>query len=97
MEILQLDGLEPQLFNLIGPLAMNPKVLRANNNYPFKTTERFQWYIAVEDNDVTGFVPVEQKSGGYFTIKYSFPKDDKGEVVVLLGAGKPKKKIYSNF
>ena len=38
MEILQLDGLEPQLFNLIGPLAMNPKVLRANNNYPFKTT-----------------------------------------------------------
>ena len=61
MEILQLDGLEPQLFNLIGPLAMNPKVLRANNNYPFKTTERFQWYIAVEDNDVTGFVPVEQE------------------------------------
>ena len=60
MEILQLDGLEPQLFNLIGPLAMNPKVLRANNNYPFKTTERFQWYIAVEDNDVTGFVPYMQ-------------------------------------
>lgn len=28
MEILQLDGLEPQLFNLIGPLAMNPKVLK---------------------------------------------------------------------
>ena len=70
MEILQLDGLEPQLFNLIGPLAMNPKVLRANNNYPFKTTERFQWYIAVEDNDVTGFVPVEQKSGGYVINNY---------------------------
>ena len=31
MEILQLDGLEPHLINLIGPLAMNPKVLRANN------------------------------------------------------------------
>ena len=71
MEILQLDGLEPQLFNLIGPLAMNPKVLRANNNYPFKTTERFQWYIAVEDNDVTGFVPVEQKSGGSLTTTMS--------------------------
>ena len=50
MEILQLDGLEPQLFNLIGPLAMNPKVLRANNNYPFKTTERFQW--GKENKDV---------------------------------------------
>mgnify|MGYP007047238369 CR=1 FL=1 len=41
MEILQLDGLEPQLFNLIGPLAMNPKVLRANNNYPFKNDRTF--------------------------------------------------------
>ena len=63
MEILQLDGLEPQLFNLIGPLAMNPKVLRANNNLsPFKNDRTFfQWYIAVEDSDVTGFVPVEQK------------------------------------
>ena len=57
MEILQLDGLEPQLFNLIGPLAMNPKVLRANNNYPFKTTERFQWYIAVEDIYMQLFKP----------------------------------------
>ena len=41
MEILQLDGLEPQLFNLIGPLAMNPKVLRANNNYPLQNDRTF--------------------------------------------------------
>ena len=33
MEILQLDGLEPQLFNLIGPLAMNPKGLRAKLSF----------------------------------------------------------------
>ena len=85
MEILQLDGLEPQLFNLIGPLAMNPKVLRANNNYPFKTTERFQWYIAVEDNDVTGFVPVEQKSGGYVINNYYVHNDDQEVLVELLG------------
>lgn len=90
MEILQLDGLEPQLFNLIGPLAMNPKVLRANNNYPFKTTERFQWYIAVEDNDVTGFVPVEQKSGGYVINNYYVHNDDQEVLVELLGAVKPK-------
>ena len=89
MEILQLDGLEPQLFNLIGPLAMNPKVLRANNNYPFKTTERFQWYIAVEDNDVTGFVPVEQKSGGYVINNYYVHNDDQEVLVELLGAGYP--------
>ena len=75
MEILQLDGLEPQLFNLIGPLAMNPKVLRANNNYPFKTTERFQWYIAVEDNDVNRIVHVEQKSRGNGINNYNVNND----------------------
>lgn len=90
MEILQLDGLEPQLFNLIGPLAMNPKVLRANNNYPFKTTERFQWYIAVEDSDVTGFVPVEQKSGGYVINNYYVHNDDQEVLAGLLEAVKPK-------
>lgn len=95
MEILQLDGLEPQLFNLIGPLAMNPKVLRANNNYPFKTTERFQWYIAVEDNDVTGFVPVEQKSGGYVINNYYVHNDDQEVLVELLGAVKPKNNLYA--
>lgn len=95
MEILQLDGLEPQLFNLIGPLAMNPKVLRANNNYPFKTTERFQWYIAVEDNDVTGFVPVEQKSGGYVINNYYVHNDDLEVLVELLGAVKPKNNLYA--
>lgn len=96
MEILQLDGLEPQLFNLIGPLAMNPKVLRANNNYPFKTTERFQWYIAVEDNDVTGFVPVEQKSGGYVINNYYVHNDDQEVLVELLGAVKPKNNFICN-
>ena len=96
MEILQLDGLEPQLFNLIGPLAMNPKVLRANNNYPFKTTERFQWYIAVEDSDVTGFVPVEQKSGGYVINNYYVHNDDQEVLAGLLEAVKPKKQFVCN-
>ena len=90
MEIVQLDGLEPQLFNLIGPLVMNPKVLKANNNYPFKTTERFQWYIAIENNDVTGFVPVEQKSGSYVINNYY------QEVLTeLLGAIKFQKNLYA--
>ena len=41
MEILQLDGLEPQLFNLIGPLAMNPKVLRLITIIPSKRPNVF--------------------------------------------------------
>ena len=50
------------LYPLIGPLVMNPKVLKANNNYPFKTTANHQWYIAVNDQEeVMGFLPVENK------------------------------------
>ena len=95
MEIVQLDGLEPQLFNLIGPLVMNPKVLKANNNYPFKTTERFQWYIAIENNDVTGFVPVEQKSGSYDINNYYIHNDNQEVQTELIGAIKPKKNLYA--
>ena len=37
-------------------------MIRANNNYPFKTGEEYVWFIAIEDKEVVGFVPVEQKS-----------------------------------
>ena len=41
---------------------MDPDVIRANNNYPFKTSEDYVWYIAVDGKEVRGFIPVEQKS-----------------------------------
>ena len=40
MKVIQLKGLDTDLYPLIGPLVMNPKVLKANNNYPFKTTAK---------------------------------------------------------
>ena len=43
-------------------MVMDPEVIRANNNYPFKTGEEYVWFIAIEDKEVVGFVPVEQKS-----------------------------------
>ena len=62
MKVIQLKGLDTDLYPLIGPLVMNPKVLKANNNYPFKTTANHQWYIAVNDQEeVMGFLPVENK------------------------------------
>ena len=95
MEILQLDGLDPQLFTLIGPLAMNPKVLKANNNYPFKTTARFQWYVAISDENVIGFIPVEKK-GDSFVINNYYVYDDNSEVLKeLLRAVKPKNNLYA--
>ena len=42
MKVIQLKGLDTDLYPLIGPLVMNPKVLKANNNYPFKTTANHQ-------------------------------------------------------
>lgn len=95
MEILQLDGLEPQLFNLIGPLAMNPKVLKANNNYPFKTTERFHWYIAIEDNSVAAFVPVEEKNGGCIINNYYIHNNNLEILKDLLEAISPKNNLYA--
>lgn len=95
MEILQLDGLAPQLFRLIGPLAMNPKVLKANNNYPFKTTEHFQWYIAAEENNVIGFVPVEQKGSSFVINNYYIHNDNKEVMAKLLEAIKTKNNLYA--
>lgn len=95
MEIIELNGIEPQLYTLIGPLAMNPKVLKANNNYPFKTSERFQWYIAIEENNVIGFVPVEQKSSSFVINNYYVCNDDVELLACLLDAIKSKNDLYA--
>ena len=62
MQIIHLQGEEPKLYQLIAPLVMNPDVLRANNNYPFKTTDKFVWFIAIENEEVKGFMPIEKRS-----------------------------------
>lgn len=63
LRILQLKGKDKQLYWLLAPLVMDPEVIRANNNYAFKTAENFLWYIAIDNNEVVGFIPVEQKKG----------------------------------
>lgn len=61
MEIEKLSGTEERLYQLVGPLVMDPAVLRQNNNYPFKTSVYHIWFVAVEGERVLGFVPVEVK------------------------------------
>lgn len=34
MKIRQIEDNDPELYSLIAPLVMNPKVLKSNNNYP---------------------------------------------------------------
>ena len=59
MEILRLNGTDKRLYDLVASLVMNPAVLWQNNNYPFKTSRRHVWFIALEKDSVVGFMPVE--------------------------------------
>lgn len=63
MQIIQLKGKDKHLYRLLAPLVMDPEVIRANNNYPFKTNDNYLWFIAMDNREVAGFIPVEQKSG----------------------------------
>lgn len=62
MHIEKLNGTDERLYHLVAPLVMNPDVLKKNNNYPFKTTEHYVWYIALQENEVVGFIPVEMRA-----------------------------------
>lgn len=62
---------------------MNPDVLSANNNYPFKTTEHYVWFIAVDKKSVVGFMPVERRRSGCVINNY-YVCDDNRETLSLL-------------
>ena len=62
IQTLQVHGTDKKLYQMVAPLVMNPEVLRANNNYPFKTTDQYLWFIAVQGKTVVGFIPVEKRS-----------------------------------
>ena len=62
IHIKRLHGTEEELYRLVAPLVMNPAVLKQNYNFPFRTSERFEWFIALDEGQVVGFVPLEHKS-----------------------------------
>lgn len=77
VKILQLQGTDAELYTLVAPLVMNPKILKYNNNYPFKTDDSFTWIIAMEDEKVRGFFPVEIK--GSIMVINNYYVDEKEE------------------
>ncbi len=76
MEIIRFDGIDKGLYELVAPVVMNPAVLRQNNNYPFKTTFRYVWHVAVEDVAVMGFMPLKPSSSGICIDNYYIRDDD---------------------
>ena len=58
IQIVQLHGTDKKLYELVAPLVMSPEVLKQNYNYPFRTSEEYEWFVALDNKHVVGFVPV---------------------------------------
>lgn len=61
IQIFQLQGTDKRLYRLVAPLVMNSEVLKQNQNYPFRTSANYIWFIALDSRRVVGFIPVECK------------------------------------
>ena len=73
MKIEILGGTSPRLYKLVAPLVMNAAVLRQNDNYPYKTSQRHEWLLALDDEDenkISGFFPVERREGYAYINNY---------------------------
>jgi hypothetical protein len=84
MEIEKLSGTEERLYQLVGPLVMDPAVLRQNNNYPFKTSVHHIWFVAVEEDLVLGFMPVEVKNDQAVINNYYIADENPGFLIAML-------------
>ncbi len=83
IQVLELKGTEERLYQLVAPLVMNPKILKQNYNYPFRTSENFVWFIAVQEKEVMGFIPVEHKKQEAIINNY-YVKDNNADVLKIL-------------
>lgn len=83
VQVIQLKGVEQRLYRLVAPLVMDAKVLKQNYNFPFRTSEKFDWFVALEDNKVVGFMPVEHKRSEDVINNY-YVEGKKEDVLVML-------------
>lgn len=83
-QIIQLQGTDKRLYELVAPLVMNPEVLKQNYNYPFRTSEDFVWFIALDKRKVVGFIPVEHKKKEYIINNYYLEGNNANTLKLLL-------------
>lgn len=84
IQTIQLHGTDKQLYKIVAPLVMDPEVLKLNNNYPFKTTDKFTWFIAASGKHVVGFLPVERRGKEAIINNYYMGKDQEEALSLLL-------------
>lgn len=83
IQIIQLKGTEKRLYQLVAPLVMSPEVLKQNYNYPFRTSEDYVWFVALDNKHVVGFILVERKKRECVINNY-YVKDKDVETLKLL-------------
>ncbi|MDR0733948.1 MAG: hypothetical protein LBF08_07835 [Dysgonamonadaceae bacterium] len=83
MEIIRLDGEDQRLYPMIAHLVTDKSVLKYNLNYPFKTSDNHTWFLAVEEGNTLGFIPVEL-NGAKAVINNYYVADDDSKVFSLL-------------
>ena len=84
MEIKRLHGTDKELYYWVAPLVMNPEVLRKNYNFPFRTSEHFEWFVAIDGDKVCGFMPVEHKRSEAVINNYYVQNRDSDVLGLLL-------------
>jgi hypothetical protein len=63
VDIIQLEGEDQRLYFLVAHLTMHEEVLKYNLNYPYQTSSDHLWFVAVNNNNTLGFIPVKRKEG----------------------------------
>jgi hypothetical protein len=77
MDIIRLKGEDGALYSLVAHLVMNEKVIRYNQNYPYKTSPGYVWFVAVDgDGATTGFMPVKLEGSRAKINNYYVANDD---------------------
>ena len=84
VQIIQLQGTDKRLYELVAPLVMKPEILKQNYNYPFRTSEDFVWFVAVDKKKVIGFIPVEEKKKEYVINNYYIESNNEDTLKLLL-------------
>ena len=84
VQSIQLQGTDKRLYELVAPLVMNPEILKQNYNYPFRTSEDFVWFVAVDKKKVIGFIPVEEKKKEYVINNYYIESNNEDTLKLLL-------------
>lgn len=98
MEIININGTDRKLYELVAPFVMNPAILRQNNNCPFKTSLRYRWFIALDnDGSVAGFLPVRNTAGRPYIDNYYIRGDREDTIERLLEAAKEEPEYERNL